>query len=454
MIRTNRLSAALLGLVLAAAACNNEQLNRPFANTPVDEMFARYVSMGNSITAGFQSGGILDSTQQQSYAVLLARAMRSPFYSPLLTRPGCPPPFTNVFTQTRFTPTGYPPSTGTSCYLRKIPVIPPPFTNVFTQTRFTPTGYPPSTGTSCYLRKIPVIPPPFISNTAVPGAEVIDIYNNLAPTSHPNSLTQFFLGGLTQTQMMMRARPTFVSAWIGNNDVLGAATNSANAGDSTLITPVVTFQANYGAMLDSIAAVAPQGVILIGVANVATVANRTGLPPTQPPANGVPFFSYGSTYFVLDQAGQIPGPFTAGVGCAPPRGDSVLVPFPFGGALIAGGGTLNCTEPQTIQPAELVKLSTTVAAYNTYIAAQATQRGWVYVDPNPALDSLRRIPTQVALFPNFGPPTAPTPCSSSPFGLAFSCDGIHPSAATHRLLAQKLRDAINAAYATAIPPIP
>jgi len=420
MIRTNRLSAALLGLVLAAAACNNEQLNRPFANTPVDEMFARYVSMGNSITAGFQSGGILDSTQQQSYAVLLARAMRSPFYSPLLTRPGCPPPFTNVFTQTRFTPT----------------------------------GYPPSTGTSCYLRKIPVIPPPFISNTAVPGAEVIDIYNNLAPTSHPNSLTQFFLGGLTQTQMMMRARPTFVSAWIGNNDVLGAATNSANAGDSTLITPVVTFQANYGAMLDSIAAVAPQGVILIGVANVATVANRTGLPPTQPPANGVPFFSYGSTYFVLDQAGQIPGPFTAGVGCAPPRGDSVLVPFPFGGALIAGGGTLNCTEPQTIQPAELVKLSTTVAAYNTYIAAQATQRGWVYVDPNPALDSLRRIPTQVALFPNFGPPTAPTPCSSSPFGLAFSCDGIHPSAATHRLLAQKLRDAINAAYATAIPPIP
>src|SRR2546426_6100933 len=249
MIRTNRLSAALLGLVLAAAACNNDQLNRPFANTPVDEMFARYVSMGNSITAGFQSGGILDSTQQQSYAVLLGRAMRSPFYSPLLTRPGCPPPFTNVFTQTRFTPT----------------------------------GYPPSTGTSCYLRKIPAIPPPFISNTAVPGAEVIDIYKNLDPTSNANSLTQFFLGGLTQTQMMERAHPTFVSVWIGNNDVLGAATNSANAADSTLITPVVTFQANYGAMLDSIAAVAPQGVILIGVANVATVANRTGLPPTQPP---------------------------------------------------------------------------------------------------------------------------------------------------------------------------
>ena len=415
MIRTTRFSAAALGLLLAATACQNDELNRPFAFTPVDPLFDRYVSMGNSITAGFQSGGILDSTQNQSYAVLLAQAMRSPFFPPLLRRPGCPPPYTNVFTQTRLTPP----------------------------------GFPPSTATSCYLRAIPPVPPPYISNTAVPGAEVLDIYSNAGPGTNPNTLTQFILGGLTQTQMMQRAQPTFVSVWIGNNDVLGAATNFANAGDSTLITPVATFQTNYGAMLDSIADVAPGGVLLIGVASVVGIANRTGLPPTQPPANGVPFFAYGSTYFALDAAGAIPGPFTAAATCAPPRGDSVLVPFPFGGALIAGGGTLTCNEVQTVQPAEAVKLATTVAAYNAYIAAQATARGWAYVDPNPALDSLRRIPTQVAFFPNFN-----TACSTNPFGLAFSCDAVHPSAATHRLLATKLRDAINAAYATAIPPIP
>ena len=410
MIVTTRFSAAVLGLVLAAAACNDDQLNRPFSSTPVDPLFDRYVSMGNSITAGFQSGGINDSTQQQSYAVLLAQAMRSPFFSPLLSRPGCPPPYTNVFTQARVGG---------------------------------------GTPTTCALRKIPNPPPPYVSNTAVPGAWVIDIYNNGAG-AHPNTLTQFILGGLTQVQMVERAHPTFVTVWIGNNDVLTAATSSANAGDSTLITPIATFQTNYGAMLDSVSAVGPQGVVLIGVANLATVANRTGLPPTQPPANGVPFFSYGSTYYVLDAAGQIPGPFTAAATCAPPRGDSVLVPFPLGGALIAAGGTLTCNEPQTIQPAELVKLSTTVAAYNTYISGQATARGWVYVDPNPALDSLRRIPTQVAFFPAFNAPCLP----NNPFGLAFSCDGIHPSAAAHRLLAQKLRDAINAAYTTAIPPVP
>jgi len=72
MIRTTRFAAAVLGFALVATACNNDQLNRPFATTPVDPLFDRYVSMGNSITAGFQSGGINDSTQLQSYAVLLA----------------------------------------------------------------------------------------------------------------------------------------------------------------------------------------------------------------------------------------------------------------------------------------------------------------------------------------------------------------------------------------------
>src|SRR2546428_2539024 len=97
MIRTKRFSAAVLGLVLAAAACNNDKLNRPFANTPVDPLFDRYVSMGTSITAGVQSARVNDSTQPQSDAGLLARAMRSPLFSPLLYKPGCPPPYTNAF---------------------------------------------------------------------------------------------------------------------------------------------------------------------------------------------------------------------------------------------------------------------------------------------------------------------------------------------------------------------
>jgi len=102
-----------------------------------------------------------------------------------------------------------------------------------------------------------------------------------------------------------------------------------------------------------------------------------------------------------------------------------------------------------VVPSELVKLVGAVTAYNAHISAQATAHSWTYYDPNPALDSLRLIPTAVAPFPAIG-----AACSTNPFGTAFSCDGVHPSAATHRLIATKLRDAINAAYGTAIPPIP
>src|ERR1041384_1608439 len=89
------------GLVLAAVGCSNEDLFTPAVPAYTGgAMFQRYVAMGNSITAGFQSGGINDSTQQRSYAVLLAAAMGGdPFYYPSLTTPGCPAPYTNIFTQ-------------------------------------------------------------------------------------------------------------------------------------------------------------------------------------------------------------------------------------------------------------------------------------------------------------------------------------------------------------------
>ena len=422
MIRTVRFSAAVLGLVLAVAACNNDKLNRPFANTPVDPLFDRYVSMGNSITAGFQSGGINDSTQQQSYAVLLARAMHSPFYVPSLTKPGCPPPYTNVFTGARLTPT----------------------------------GYPPSTGTSCYLRNIPSEPPPYVSNTAVPGAEVEDLFNNLDTASNANSLTQFILGGLTQVQMLRRAQPTFVSLWIGNNDILGAATSSTNPGDSTKITSLANFQARYTTLLDSITAVGPRGGILIGVANVTEL----------------PYFSAGATYWAIKN-GLVPGAafppaFTVSNNCAPGavipgvgRGDTTLVPFPYGATLLAAASppnnqprNLDCSDSVVaiVTPPELRKLVAADSAYNLFISAQATAHGWAYLTPNGALDSLRTLPqpnTVLRAFPLIG-----QPCSANPFGTAFSCDGVHASASTHKLIAQKLQAAINAAYGASIPAVP
>src|SRR5690349_6828637 len=115
-------------------------------------MFARYVAMGNSITAGVQSGGINDSTQKQSYAAVLAATMGTQFSYPSLVKPGCPPPFTNVFTQTRV---------GAG-----------------------------STGTTCFLRSPNI--PPFLNDVAVPGAELLDLFTS-GPTPNSNVLTLLIL---------------------------------------------------------------------------------------------------------------------------------------------------------------------------------------------------------------------------------------------------------------------
>jgi lysophospholipase L1-like esterase len=393
-------------MVLGASACHNDELFRPANFAPIDPLFERYVSMGNSITAGFQSGGINDSTQLQAYPVLLARVMGSPFFIPLMKRPGCPAPYDTVFA---------------SPAPHRISAIP------------------------CSLRLPQNPPPPFISNVAVPGAEVIDGYSNLDTASNANALTFFFLGGQTQAQAMQRASPTFVTVWLGNNDVLGAATSATNGGDTTKITPAASFQTRYTAVLDSIGATRASGKgVLIGVANVTLI----------------PFFSKGDVYFFIKVGTtNFPTNFQVAPNCAPDtlggQGTTTLVPFPYGLGLVGQAAvdpgntyTLDCSVAQVIVPAERTKLLATVTAYNTFISAQATARGYAYVDPNTLFASLP--PGAIPPFPN----TTGANAVTRPFGDYFSRDGVHPSAASHKLIANALVQAINAKYGTQIPAIP
>ena len=414
MLRTTRgYAATALGLLLAVAACSNDDLFHPTGLTPVNPLFASYVSMGTTITAGWQSDGINDSTQLQSFAVLIAQQMRTPFYVPLMNRPGCRPPLTNIYLQTRV-----------------LPVVP----------------------NNCALRETQPVPPPYISNVAVPGALVVDPLNN---GGNPTALTTFFLGGQTQIQAMRRASPTFVSVELGITDVLGAATDPTNAGNPALITPLATFQTLYGDVLDSVQAANPKGVLLLGVPYVTVV----------------PYFSKGSYFFTIANRAPtdatpdtFPPNFTVNANCAAASGgNNVLVPFPAGAALVAFAkanlgtpvGPLDCSNDVHILAPELLGLTDTVTAYNTFISSQATARSaatgrpWVYVDVNALLAALP--PGSIPAFPN----TPPRPTSvTAPFGAFFSFDGIHPSAVTHKAIANALIQVINGVYGTSLQAIP
>ena len=63
--------SVLLGAALLATAlgCSDSPTG------PVAPLFDRYVALGNSITAGVQSGGIDDATQRTSYAALSRYAL-------------------------------------------------------------------------------------------------------------------------------------------------------------------------------------------------------------------------------------------------------------------------------------------------------------------------------------------------------------------------------------------
>ena len=401
-------AAAVLLLALSVpllSGCDDESLTAPEIQ---DDLFNSYVALGNSITAGFQSGGINSQTQAESYAVRLSEQMRTPFGVPTLAAPGCPPPLVQFFNESGVPAPQRPPQTDE---------------------------------TTCALRDASL--PPRVNNVAVPGATVLDATSN--NTSSATPLTQFILGGQTQAQAALAANPTFATVWIGNNNVLGPALNGTDNA-----TAVETFSTQYSGMLDSLSArQSLEGGVLIGVSNIAFI----------------PFFSPGPVYTALEQQGQFPQNFDVAPSCNtqdPSTGLTPLVPIDYGFGLIGQAlqnpgqtVTLDCQAAGT--PAltlnEVSTLAGTVQQYNAIIQQQAQQRGLAFFDPNDIFAALYTNddgdpdPTN-DLIPKF-----PDRDSDEPFGAFFSLDGIHPSSAAHRVVTNQVISTINQKYGTSLQPI-
>ncbi len=400
---------AALSVALVAAGCNQGDLFTPQPPAYAGgAMFARYVSFGNSITAGFQSGGLSDSLQRLGYPVLLAKAMGTPFFYPSLNNPGCPPPITFIFAN--------------------------PPTRV--------------AGPACALRSAVV--PPYLNNVAFPGADVLALLNTnyTPPPPRPPTASDayklFLLGGRTELQRAREVRPTFVTVWIGNNDVLGAILDPAIGGNPADITPPDSFARRFNALMDSIDSFGTvQGGVLLGVVQV----------------TAAPYVSQGRVYFAAQA--RIPT-MTVLANCLAfqplPTGDTAFVgvPFHYGAPLVAKAAagvpdTLDCSVPQVISVANAVNMIVTVVKYDSTIQAAAAKRKWLYLDPNALLKQLAGVPGAIRAFPAFPPDPNAVP---APFGSALSRDGIHPSTATQKLIAQTLQQAINAFYNSGIPAIP
>ena len=397
--------AAALALIAGIGACRSSEFNGVVTPqfTGNNAIFKSYVALGNSITAGYQSGGITDSTQRQSYAYLLAQDMATRFAYPAFSKPGCPPPYIDIFGDR---PTG---TTGGTCALRSS-----------------------TTAT--------------LNNVAVPGATSFDFTASSAVGT--NALTSFILAGSSQVTRALQAKPTFVTVWDGNNDVLGPATTGIIMNGATpLFTPPALFAQNFNTTIDSLTNGAPglKGV-LIGVVQVAAA----------------PIFVRGDTIFnnplIQGAINQITGKtVTVLPNCATAvSGASLIVLMPMLSQIKAGvlPPYISCVagQPQppigdvlVLDPAEQATIAATVTAYNQAIQQKATSLGWSYFDPNTALAQLAAA-KQIPAYPNFTKPTAG-------YGTYISLDGVHPAAAAHKLIANELITLINSTYSTTMPAI-
>jgi lysophospholipase L1-like esterase len=425
MLRTHRLNRFVAGILVAVplllSACDKDSLEPPTASSvslDARDMFTRYVAIGNSITAGLQSGGINDSTQLEAYPVLLARQMgldtpeetttgTSEFNVPLMAGPGCPPPYTNIFTQERLAG---------------------------------------GDATTCLFRELPI--PTYVNNIAFPGADLVEVFSyydaGIVP-SVTDVYKTFLLGGRTQIEAARAMDPTFLTVWIGNGDMQDAILATADPGNASIYPTPTEFAATYAQMMDSIDTFQTvEGGVLLGVIQV----------------TAAPYVSSGGAYFLASQT--IPT-LTVNANCLAQQqipgtteSASVLVPFHYGAVLMgmAGAGvptTLDCSVPEVISTQEAVDMILTVVQYNAAIEAEAAERDWIYIDPNELLQQVAQDPTAIRPFPAFSP--GDPQYLTEPFGWALSLDGLHPSGRAHVLVANALIEAINAKYGAAINPI-
>lgn len=361
--------------------------------------FSRYVAVGDSLTAGFQSGGLAQSSQAGSYPRILHELAtgNDAFQQPLVTDPGIP-------AQLRL------------ASLAPLAIVPKPGG-----------GQPANIA----------LPRPY-DNLGVPGARVHDTLATSAGGLHDVVLRGVYIpafAGTTALQQALALNPTFVTLWIGNNDVLAAATSGV-AIEGVTLTPLAQFEADYRTIAGALAqggrklalATIPRVTAIPFVTTVPTVVVN---PATRQPVlvNGQPVPLIGPN-----------GPLSAG--------DRVLLTAQAEMAQGKGippalGGTGQpLSNSVVLSAAELQAIQTRADGYNNVIRTVANERGAALFDAERFFDGV------VANGYDLGGVEL-----SAAFltGGLFSYDGVHPTAMGYAIIADEFVQAINAEYGASIP---
>ena len=248
--------ALALAIAVLYGGCKNTAPSGPVAGLG-GATVGKYVAVGNSLTAGYQSNGLFASAQAYSYPNLIAQQ---------ITQAGGT---VGTFQQPLYSDPGTPDAGGINASRYELiswvgPVIGP---------RGSPAGSPITT----------TLPRPY-DNLGVPGAVIFDFLDStsvalkaLPPRSNPLFAlvlrNQAALGNSIFRQAVA-LKPDLVTFWLGNNDVLGFATSGGVSPNAPTSTPI--FTALYTQAIGTLRAALPNAKIV--VANI-------------PDVRAIPFFN-------------------------------------------------------------------------------------------------------------------------------------------------------------------
>lgn len=218
--------------------------------------FSKYVSVGNSLTTGYSDGTLFLATQQSSYPKLLSDKFA-------LIGGG---DFTQPLVNDNFG--------GLALNGNRIPGFNPRFAVGTDDCSGSPTpkGLEDLIGSVTVTTDILLNNPtgPF-NNMGVPGAKSFHLlapgYGNISNLPLANPWFVRMTGSTPNSsviELSMAQAPSFFSLWIGNNDVLGYATNGGDGSDP--ITPVdgppgVGFNQTYAALIATLTSGGAKGVV-------------------------------------------------------------------------------------------------------------------------------------------------------------------------------------------------
>ena len=410
------LLAALLALALAGGCAEENERLVGLEDAPGAPLLTRYVALGNSLTAGFQSGGLTDSLQLRAYPVLVAQQGEVPFNPPLLARPGCPPPYVQPVVLDSSRVGG---GRSDSCTLRQDTL------------RFTP-----------------------IQNVAFPGALLAGAIDNTIPAvvAGADVYKTVILGGRTQVQAMADARPTFVSVWLGNNEALIPAL----AGDASLfdLFPQVQMEAALDSIVRAIQLTPARNDALL----IAPINAIAFTPLIQPGTFLWALEQDPATRPLLRASGK-----SVGNDCSPlARGANLVSLREVLSA--ATGAVISCADaaPGVLPPAEVAAYAARLAQIKEAVRRRADANGWLYLDPDVELASSLADPGRFRKCQGLASATpltlsqavvatCPGPTATNFFGSYVSFDGTHPSSMAHVAIANLIITRINAKYGMQIP---